>query len=205
MTVDQSSNAATTDEYTLADPSAINPFTPKYITHCKISMSATGKNLQFFYNNTMPDTAAGTSIDQYLKGLIPPSADPLVDFLIDRRPSPLDVEIMSPGYVIFELDPSWNWQLRTDAGGVTTKDDLGDRYFDLRHVTETGTILNGNQTNSAKCRIAYFSARVPTTADKTSDDYINLHIEFPHQDGDTVLSIKIDPDIKNNGGQGLGG
>jgi hypothetical protein len=123
----------------------------------------------------------------------------------DVLPTPIDVLVERPCYVVIELDRARQWQFRTHDVGVTTKADFGDDNCDLKHVNANGTV-SGAKPTADGCRIVYF--RVQRRAADFERQGINLHLELI-QGFDALgkllnsIEIIIDPDVPNNGGQFL--
>ena len=127
--------------------------------------------------------------------------DPLADY---PGQGPLDIDVTQDCYVFIQLDSQLNWYFRnredTNERGITTKFDCGNTYFNLVQLIDP----------DGKSRTLYFGAKLrpPNGYDGNGDpipfdDLFNLHLMF-ERDGAT-LEVKIDPDIRNPGGNSLEG
>lgn len=166
----------------------------------RINMKPVGNSpagLEFFYDSiSMPIAGSdiGKVISDILNGvaaLVPSGRD---------APSPLDLKCTRPSYIVFHLNPDWNWRFSDKDPAITTKKDCGDRYSALIHV---GADASQSRTPIADAKLIYFAANVPPPE---YHDGINIHVDLPQKAVDDsgvrkVMRLILDPDIKNPGGE----
>jgi hypothetical protein len=117
--------------------------------------------------------------------------------------SPLDLTCSEDCFIIFKLADTWNWQFQPEGDAFTTKQDEGEKYFNLVHVKKVaGQVVKYPATESPgqSCKLLYFRARGTTTG---YEDPFNLIVELVlGTDGlgnPRRTKLVIDPDIRYPG------
>lgn len=130
-----------------------------------------------------------------------------VDIMLGPAPSPFDITVSRPCWVVVELDAKIeNWQFATGERGVTTKAE-SDRNCSLRHVYDDGAQAAGERVSRDGCRVLYFGVVARDAANTPNcGELFNFHTEFLMEEDDghghvvqKRLNVIFDPDVKNEG------
>jgi hypothetical protein len=186
--------------------SIINPIGPgpadttkiHEIRHAKLSFSHSDQGLQFFYVGKIKVTP-GADIKGYIRDITTHSAELHGDrchgkALTGAEKSPLDLHSRKPCYFVLELDDRFNWQFQHDGPAITAKKHLADKYCELHHIRP-----GAGHGPAEGCKLIYFAATNPPTAETPGEHPFNFHVEFLQHDNKR-LPIIIDPDIRYPGG-----
>jgi hypothetical protein len=173
---------------------------------CRLVPDSVGERKNLHYEPTPPMYYGLSAIDcvrKILDGTIKSEPGNQLDDDLGGKPTsatPLDFHLTSWSNIIFDASQIPGCQFRNGGAGITLqKDKLQRRYFGLVHVFPDGT-LSSDVAKADGCQMVFFSARGAGVG-VTSWDGLNLKFEFPG--GFEPRVITIDPDIKNDGGQGL--
>lgn len=118
-----------------------------------------------------------------------------------------DIRLVAPCFVIYQLDPRWNWHLLPGDAAIRSKDDRSAQYRRLRYYADgapdelmcpKGT-AGTPPAQGDVCRLLTFAATMVQPGTLGGADKCNLYIEFNWSTTSSVPFI-VDPDIKNNGG-----
>ena len=140
---------------------------------------------------------------------------------LDPLPTPFDINVTDPCYLLLILDPTTNWRFTPGNRGVTTKRYFGSDNFGVTFVTHSDVALDQNdrvqftdptKTIGApdKCKILYFSVArrrpdcIPPQPGFSSKQGFNFHIEFYWKNSENKVTLRLptifDPDVPNSGG-----
>ena len=151
------------------------------------------------------------------RNVLDPPEDELDDFIANviNRPtprpaalvdsvSPLDLNCHEDCIVMFKLADTWNWQFQPEGDAFTTKEDEGEKYFNLGHAKYVGGQVVKYAPGEAPgqgCKLLYFRARGTTAG---YENPFNLTVELVlgvDQDGQPRRTkLVIDPDVRHPGG-----
>ena len=179
-------------------PTATAGTVPKKIVLVEMAFDVRDGKLQFFCTERS-GPKAGKDINAFLADLLKDDQPPR-----RRRKSkwgPLDFRVTEPCYVVLRLAEGGNWRFTQDAPAITTKGDQTGRFMNLVHVVPKGRDVQtwpGKAPKGVDCRTAYFAIGEVAPIDKGRSDGFNIFIDFLEV-GNRVLSVVIDPDIKNEG------
>lgn len=167
--------------------------------------------LHFTIKTPSPPTTAITPGDEtkVMEYAMLRAGTQFVDIALAPAPSPFDIKVRRPCWVVVELDRKIEqWQFAPDEYGVTTKGE-SDRNCSLRHVYDDGVQAAGARIPRDGCRVLYFGV-VARDACGTAlaGELFNFHTEFLMEEDDDQgrpvkkrLNVIFDPDVKNDGGK----
>jgi hypothetical protein len=173
---------------------------------CRLFPNSRGDQENLHYEPNPPLYYSLPAIDcvqKILDGTIASEKGVPLDGDLSGKPKPvtrLDFHLTSWSNIIFDATGVPGLQFRKNGAGVMSqKDHLQRRYFGLVHVFPNG-VLSPGVANDDGCQMVFFSAR---GAGEGITSWDGLNLKFDSTDRFAPGGITIDPDIKNDGGQGL--
>jgi hypothetical protein len=184
--------------YVLCTPSiAVSPDTSDFLFQYNTSLSGVYKASDVLADDPTIQTVSDFAMAVRDGRLQANTSQP---FLLGSRP--MEFSICQNCYIVMSLDEI-NWQFSKSEYAITIQRGTAGIYADLYEVPAVGNpVLIDPNTKfpviGAGCTVAYFSAYVKSGQINGQHSF-NLHVQFTQ--GNQTLSVKIDPDIQNNGTQ----
>lgn len=120
-------------------------------------------------------------------------------------PTPYDIEVKRPTWVILELDPNINWEFAPGKRGVTAKQSgFNNENYGLTFVKSGASPMNAGDLAPEGCTVLYFAVAGRHAPFKgTIERGFNFEIDFFQTDRSGLtrrLPLIFDPNVPNGGG-----